>query len=194
MYDPWQDPTYRAKQEMRGISMPYGQMAASYSGARDNPRPADLGEYQSIMPSRLYRQPGSGPSPWLSMAEKNQRLDESQLQQGAALKSNADASQAMNRLAMTRGLSSGAQERLASEGAQNASNLWAKIGAEGMGARGKLGIQDEDWNRGNQRLDYQAEMQDKAAKNLFDLERYKEKMRAWGAGETAAAQENAGKK
>lgn len=84
-----------------------------------------------------------GPSAWANMAEAKQRQEEGQQRsQGAAQGATAQA-QARSQLAMRGGLSGGARQRLAMQGARDTASAGQQIGAQGQSARASIGLQDE---------------------------------------------------
>lgn len=86
---------------------------------------------------------GTGPSTWAQMAEAKQRQEETQ-QRGQAAQQGASAqAQARAQLAMRGGLSGGARQRLAMQGARDQAQMGQQIGAQGQQARANIGLQDE---------------------------------------------------
>lgn len=155
-------------------------------------------------------------SPYAKLALERQQLEQAasadQAGQGAA----NTMLQAASRLAQSGGVSGGARERLARQGAQ--AGFIQRQGVERQGALDRLGIRTQDeQNRmaglqslqgmQNQQADIQFKNQQQAAnigqfnvgarqkeqeaKRLFDVNRYNEQMRAWAAGKSADAQRSA---
>lgn len=84
-----------------------------------------------------------GPSAWAQMAEGKQRQEELQgRSQGAAQGAQAQAN-ARSQLSMRGGLSGGARQRLAMQGARDQASQGQQIGAQGQRARADIGLQDE---------------------------------------------------
>lgn len=174
--------------------------------------PGEMPAYQSAIPQKglntsRYVDPNQSraPSPWLQMSLDAQALDQQQTQEGATKKMASETQSAMDRLASTRGLTGGASERLASQGATNAADLWSKIASEGDVTRSNLALQDQEnfmnQQARNQQLDaaneqmmFQALMADAQNRNQYNLGGYQSKMGAWAANQTANAQAEAQKK
>lgn len=134
---------------------------------------------------------GPQQSPWLAQQlEQQQNMQNQQLNQGAQQAATAAAS-AQAGLARRGGLSSGAAERLA-----GAAQDQRALGAQdiyGQGAQQRLGMQTQDMQ---QQRDYltglgqqniQTRLGELARKQDFDLKKYEEDMKAYGARKSAEA-------
>lgn len=168
----------------------------------------------------LYKQTalrGAGvDSPYAKLALERQQLEQATAADRAGAGSANSMLQAASRLAQSGGVSGGARERLARQGAQ--SGFIQRQGVERQGSLDRLGIRSQDeQNRmtglqtlqglQNQQADIQFKNQqqeanigqfnvqsrqkEQEAKRLFDANRYNEQMRAWAAGKSADAQAGA---
>lgn len=84
-----------------------------------------------------------GPSAWAQMAEQKQRMEEGQQRSDAAAQGASAQAQARSQLAMRGGLSGGARQRLAMQGARDMAAQGQQVGAQGQLARANIGLQDE---------------------------------------------------
>lgn len=159
-----------------------------------------------------------GPSDWARQAGDQQNyLAMHAKDQGAQAVAGQGAT-ARAGLASRGGLSSGAAERLAQGGANNYLSMTQGINNENSKNQMQIGMNDEqnklsmmsqlpgmqlgaanfglaktNAQLGANSADIANEMQNSSAKNTFDLGQYQTKMAAYGAGQTAAATQRAGK-
>lgn len=133
----------------------------------------------------------TGPSAWAQLQRTNQMDDISRAAAGAQ-------SRAMNQTAMMGGLGSGAQERIARSGLRD--KLLAQQGALGgiaaqdeanrMGMLQRLPtaeLQEATFNRQGQQYNIDNALQEVLARRGYDLKKYEEDMKGYGAERTAAA-------
>jgi len=146
-----------------------------------------------------------GDSPWARMQLQKQQMEQTQAGNDAAAAQAQGLAQAQSSLMRQGGLSSGARTSLAKQGARDL--MMARQGVASQGAAGRLDIQSQDLNRKQDLLGKfgTAETQSSAAnrealtgditrRGLFDMERYKQQMSAFGAAQGADAQRAAAKK
>jgi len=154
----------------------------------------------------------SGPSAWANMATQKQRLEESNALDQAAKMGQTQGLQAFNNLAMRGGASASARERLMGQASKDAMFARQNVLNQGMNARMGIGLQDETQRMDllknlpgmeiqalepqfrNQQMDIDRNkfniglaLNDVNQKNQYDLEKYREQMRAAAAGRTADA-------
>lgn len=132
-------PMSASDQELRNL--------ASQRPAYVDPRKIDLGQNQ------LYRQPGSGDSPWLSMMKQSQEAAMAQSRDQLGRQIGSQQQTAWDRMASSGGLSSGARERAAADAQMLGFEGQQRLGQEGRKTLADLAVADEDFNRQNQRLD-----------------------------------------
>lgn len=155
-------------------------------------------------------------SPFAKLALERQQLEQAASADQAGQGASNSMLQAASRLAQSGGVSGGARERLARQGAQ--AGFIQRQGVERQGSLDRLGIRSQDeQNRlqglqslqgmqnqqadiqfknqqqaaNNMQLNVQARQKEQEAKRLFDINRYNEQMRAWAAGKSADAQARA---
>ena len=197
-------PGYRAversaQERAAGVSVP------GYEGVRDVMTGDLLDQYRSDpyqgeALQKLKEQAfAEGDSPWAKMQLEKQGLEEGDLRDQAS-KSQAQAmAQAQSQMMRQGGLSGGARERMASQGAKDM--MLARQGAARQGMMDRLNIQDQDMGRKTDLLksfgdaesasnqqNIARTMGDVEKSTMFDLERYKQQMAAYGAKESAEAQ------
>lgn len=160
-----------------------------------------------------------GPSAWAGLANAQQdkyAIDGANKASAAAAGQTAGA---QSNLAMRGGINSGARERVQAAGAQNALNMGQDVRNQAANNKLQIGINDEQnritqlgqlpnmdiaahgaglqdinaWGQGKQ-FDIHNQIGEGNAKNLFNSQRYKDQMAAWGAGKTADATAASGKK
>jgi hypothetical protein len=144
-------------------------------------------------------------SPWINMALEKQAADQNKMYSDAIKQQQSALAQGRTNLAMKGGLSTGAAERMASQGANDLAMTRQSILGQGASDRAGLGMQqagiETDLNKYNTGLKQQTE-QFNVANSIADLQRkneqerfkYGEQMKLKGAGMSAQAMENAGKK
>ena len=144
-----------------------------------------------------------GPSAWANLQTQQQQLEQ-QNAKGDALKQQMQAQgMAKGQLARSGGLRGGAAALLARQGARDLMGSQQQISRAGMGQR--LGIQQQDLARkeglmgkfgdletGAQQSNLAQLTGDINRKAMFDMERYKQQMQAWGAKQSADATRAAG--
>ncbi len=185
-----------------------GVMPVNYEGTRDVNSGELLGQYrldpyQGEAVQALKQQAfAQGDSPWAQLQNQKLALEQSGLMDQAAKQGTQAMSQAQSQLAMSGGLSGGARERMARQGARDL--MVARQGISRQGATGRMGIQEGDIDRkqsllGNfanaeqasQQGNIQTAMGDIQNQALFDSNRYNQQMQAWGAKQAADAQRTA---
>lgn len=153
----------------------------------------------------------TGASAW-----SNRMMDQNQLQninarESAGRQVAGQNAMAMSSLASHGGLSSGARERVARDGAKNQLLMSQDIGRQGRMNAMQIGINDEQ-NRMSRlsmlpgmeaqrtgmladrdKFNINAKLEEAKRKNDFELGKYKEQMAAYSSGQTAAAQAEEGK-
>lgn len=144
-------------------------------------------------------------SPWMNMALEKQAMDQSRAYGNAINQQQSALAQGRSNLAMKGGLSSGAAERMASQGANDLATTRQNILGQGISERANLGMQAADrgtdiakFNAGNiqgaEQFNVGQSIADLQRKNEQDRFRYGEEMKLKGAGMSADAMQNAGKK
>lgn len=144
-----------------------------------------------------------GDSPWAKLQLESQGLEESRARDQAARSQAQGLAQAQANLMRQGGLSSGARERMAQTGARDL--MFAQQGVAGQGMADRLGIQQQDLGRKTDLLKRFGDAESAARESnigrtigdveksgLFDVERYKQQMAAYGAKQSADAQRSAG--
>ena len=153
-----------------------------------------------------------GASPWLQLQLQKQNMDQMNQMAQAAKQSAGATAAARSNLAMRGGLSGGAAERLARGGSQDLNAQRQNIMNQGAQNRINLGIQDESnknqllgqavsanqaqnaQNIGIGQFNAQNTLAENNANNAFNMSKYQEQMKAYGAGKSANAIANGGKK
>lgn len=134
----------------------------------------------------------AGGSAWQDMQLANQKVQQQagldQASKGAA----AANAQAQSQLAMRGGLSSGARERIATGGAQNANLNKQNLYRQGEMARMGINTEAEKMNRDAQDFNIKAALGEQNAQRQNEQLKYQERMRALASGNTADAQAKAG--
>lgn len=144
-------------------------------------------------------------SPWRSMALDKQAAEEAGLRDQAAQQSMSGMAQARNALAMRGGLRGGAAERISRGGLSDLMSARQNIGQQGVINRANIGMQgaqmDTDVNKFNalqkagvNQFNLQQAINDISNLNEQNRFKYGEQMKLKGAGMSAQAIENAGKK
>ena len=200
--------------EFQGIANPDGTLKPSYELSPWQQVNADTGALD------LYKQTAQRAagvdSPFAKLALERQQLEQAASADQAGAGASNTMLQAANRLAQSGGVSGGARERLARQGAQ--AGFIQRQGVERQGALDRLGIRSQDeQNRmaglqslqgmQNQQADIQFKNQQQAANNmqfnvgsrqkeqeakrLFDANKYNQQMQAWAANKSADAQARA---
>lgn len=153
----------------------------------------------------------SGPSSWATQANTQQDLLQKNALNSGAKSAAGQNAQAENALAMRGGLTSGAQERIATEGNKNMLSMAQNATNQSNQNRTQIGINDEQ-NRvqelgmlpGMQTSVYQAGLApqfqkaamlqgDAQSQNAFNSNAYNQQMAAFGANQTANAIAGSGK-
>lgn len=156
-----------------------------------------------VLQKQALSAPGS--SPWAKMQMQKQALAEQDLMDQTAQAQATGLAQAQSNLMRQGGLSSGARERMAAQGAKDL--MLAQQQARRAGISDRLGIGESDINRQQQLLgqvgqtelaaqeaNIGRQLQDIQNKGQFDMNRYQTQMGAYGAEQTAAGQVDAAKK
>lgn len=153
-----------------------------------------------------------GPSAWAGLATQQQATEAQNARSRGAAEVAGQGATARSNLAMHGGLGGGAEERIAKSTGNNFMDMSQRVGQEQARNDMQIGMNDEQ-NRMQQlgmlpgmemdkvKLQGQANqfdttnaMANNQSKNQFDIDRYHEQMAAWGAGKTADATRDAGKK
>lgn len=154
---------------------------------------ADVGKLQEAY--RL-KDPGAVKSPWMDQMLQQQQAGQVQALNRGAQQAATQAAGAQASLARRGGLSSGSAERLAA-GAQEARTLGAQD-IYGQGEAQRLGMQTDDMQKergyqtGLQQSNIQNALTDLGQKQQFNLGKYSEQMKGWGAEQAAKATEQGG--
>lgn len=154
----------------------------------------------------------TGKSRWANLSQQEQERQATMARDQAARQAGAAGAAARTQLAARGGLSTGAAERIATNTANDVMALNQGISAEQLGNNAQIAINDEQnrlnalqvagnmsmsksnlMNNANQ-FDISNQQRDKEQRNAFDLDRYNEAMRAWGANQNAQAVQQGGKK
>jgi hypothetical protein len=159
-----------------------------------------------------------GPSAWAKLARKDQALQAMDARERGAEAARGQSAQAMDDLASRGGLTSGARERIATEGAKNYLNMGQNVARQQNQNNLQIGMNDEQnritqlsqlpgmevqamqpdfqklqlWGQGRQ-FDVGNQINENKSKNAFDMGQYEQKMKAWAADRQAQATEKAGK-
>lgn len=148
-------------------------------------------------------------SPWAKLQLEQQGVNQMTAADNAGAGAANSMLQAASRLAQTGGVSGGARERLARQGAQ--AGFIGRQGVERQGMLDRLNIKTQDESQRMTQLgqlqglnNTSTEMKAKVdqfninnnlketdAKRIYDSNLYNQKMQAWGAGKTADAQRSA---
>lgn len=160
-----------------------------------------------------------GPSAWALMAGNQQDALASNSRERGAAENNAQTAGAMDRLAMSGGLTSGARERAVEEGGKNFMNMSQDTARQDTLNKLQIGVNDEQnkiqemgmlpgmeasalnpdfqkanmWNTAHQ-ADVSNAMGENQAANSFNQNLYHEQMAALGAQKQADATAKSGKK
>ena len=191
----WMDPAGFFKQKDR---VNYGEMMETpkLSGYRDLKTLDGGGQ---INPAFIEK------SPWATLAMEKQAAEQGQLFDNAVQNQASALAQGRNSLAMKGGLSSGASERMAMQGADDLAKNRQNILSQGVADRAGLGMQgaqmDTDINKFNATNKQNANQFNTTAaindlNNLNEQNRFKygEQMKMKGAAMSGQAMENSGKK
>lgn len=144
-----------------------------------------------------------GLSPWAQAQLQSQQMAEQDARGQAGRQQMQAMSAAQGQLARSGGMTGGAAALLARQGARDLMGANQDISRQGMGQR--LGIEQQDIDRKNQLLGKFGDLETQAntqnlqttesdinRRAMFDMERYRQQMQAWGAKESAAAIRNSG--
>jgi hypothetical protein len=171
--------------------------AAKPAAPAEPPRPT-IGSYQGaanaqgqLKSAYQIKDPGAVQSPWMNMMKQQMEAAKTTQLNQAAAQGASGAAQAQAMLARKGGLSSGSAERIAQGAAdQSALNMQNVRGAADQAAmQGQ--IQDMQGERqyqtGLQQANVQTALQDLGNRQNFDLTKYQEQMKQYGADKTAEA-------
>lgn len=159
-----------------------------------------------------------GDSPWAKMMLEKQALEQATSRDNMVQSGASQSAQARNQMAMRGGVTGGASERLAKSNLRSQMMEQNKLARQGsmdqMGIRiqddqtkqgllkdtvgydfqnADLGLKNRQYSTDVNKTNITAALADIEAKRGFDMEQYKSKMSAWGAGKTADAQRAASK-
>lgn len=186
-----------------------GVLPPGYEGTRDNKTGQLLDQYktnpyggESLMALKGQAF-AEGLSPWAKTQMDMQKMQEQDASGKAGRQNSAATSGAMSQLARTSGVNSGAAALLARQGARDLNTARQDVSRSGTANR--LNIQSQDIDRKKDlmgtfaNLETQANQQnvgqaesDINRRAMFDMERYRQQMQAWGAAESASATRAAG--
>lgn len=159
-----------------------------------------------------------GPSAWATQAGQQQDALSANARDRGASESNAQTATALDRLASSGGLSSGARERAAEAGNKNYMNMTQDIGRQDSLNQLQIGVNDQQnkiqelsslpgieasalapqfqkataWENAHSQ-DVSNQMNSAADKNKFTENTYQQQMQAWAANKQADATQNSGK-
>jgi hypothetical protein len=207
--NPWQLPDklhYSSTYDPKTMDMLPG-VQSQLAGINVDPRGMDQFREEALR---------SGPSAWANLSRSRQAGMARDARASAAAEVAGAGATARSTLAMRGGLDSGARERIARGGAKDRLMSSQLIGHDAAANDAQIGINDEQnriqqlgmlpgmentalqpafqklnlWGQAKQN-DVKNQMTDNLGKNAFDLGQYEADMNAWGAGQTAKAQEHA---
>lgn len=141
------------------------------------------------------KDPGAVKSPWLDQQLQQQAAQQTQQLNQGARQAATGAAAAQASLARRGGLSGGSAERLAGASQEQAALQAQDI--RGAGDQQRLGMQSADmqnerqYQTGLQQSNLANTLADVASKREFDMNKYQEQMKAYGADKSAAAVEKA---
>lgn len=149
--------------------------------------------------SRAFSQ---GPSSWAQLINQRQALEEQNAISQQARNAQQALSTGLSGLSRFGGLSGGARERLVAQSGRDAMLGRSRVRRDGMSDRLSTLAQDETQKQnlmgqiGQTELsaldtNQQRMLQDVVNKQNFDMQKYSEDMKAWGAKQTADAQRQA---
>lgn len=167
-----------------------------------------LGDYNGIgqgNPYTTFSAQNIQYSPWKDLALNKQGAEQTQLLDQATKSAGTSNAMAMDSLAGHGGLRAGSAERIAMGNADNLATQQQGILGQGVINRANIGMQgaqmDTDVNKYNagantasQAANVQAQIGDVGNRNAWDQNKYAEAMKLKGAGMTANAIGNSGKK
>jgi len=144
-------------------------------------------------------------SPWMNLAMNQQKLEEGGALEKAVAGQQQALAQGRANLAMRGGLSGGAAERMAMQGANDLANARQNVFAQGAINRGNIALSNVDkrseidkfnaqMTQDANRFNTSAAIQDLAAQNARNQFQYGEEMKMKGAAMSGQAIENSGKK
>lgn len=182
-----------------------GVLPPGYEGVRDVKTGQLLDQYKSdaYAGEALQKLKGDafaeGDSAWAKMQLQKQGLEESGARDAAARNQAQAMAQSQAMMRRQGGLSSGASTLMAMQGAKDLMRAKQDVARQGIGQR--LGIQEQDIGRKTDLLKAFGDAESRANEanigrqtdditksSMFDLERYKQQMAAYGAKQTADAQ------
>lgn len=153
-----------------------------------------------------------GPSQWLNMSRAANALKMQDAREKAQLETAGDTASAMDNLAASGGLSSGARERVQEQGQKNVMSMSQDLTRQGNLADLNMSVQDEtnrvaelgsltgmedtklkDWTTAKNQ-DVTNVSNERQRLNDYNLRKYQARMEALAAERQAQATENAGKK
>lgn len=198
-------PGYRAVQQS-AQERAAGVVAPGYEGVRDIKTGELLDQYKSDpyagealqkLKGEAFADPGE--SPWAKMQMAQQQQQESQGKDQAAASQAQAMAQAQANLMRQGGLSGGARLRMAAQGAKDLARAQQGVAQQGINQR--LGIGEKAIDRQTNLLGQFGSAEQAANEknigrvtddvtkgSMFDLERYKQQMAAYGAKQSADAQ------
>lgn len=202
--------------KMMSMNVPHPQPSRPEFYVAYDPKTMSLAEYLNSKydPSGLAKFKGeamrSGPSTWAGLAKQSNLANVANEKETSARSANAATAQAMDVIAARGGLSSGARERAATEGAKNALAMGQDISRQGDLNNLQIGMNDES-NR-IQQLSMLPGMQQSEAgmytqakggdisnqiaeinrRNQYNQNVYNQQMQGWAANQQANATMAAG--
>lgn len=192
-----------ANEQKAGVNPP------GYEGTRDVKTGQLLDQYKTnpyggeALQALKQQAFAEGMSPWAQAQMKSQALQQQDAKSQAMRQQMTAQSGAQSQIARSGGLTGGASALLVRQGARDLLNSQQGISRAGMGQR--LGIEQQDIDRKNQLLGTFGDLENQAnqsnlnqatgdinRKAMFDMERYRQQMQAWGAQQSADATRAAG--
>lgn len=164
-----------------------------------------------------------GPSAWALLQKQLVEQQRQAAMDAAATQGNAARGKAYSDLAVRGGLSKGSRERIATKGAvsdvmarqavnRDANmadlnvgsedeknklamlNSWGGLNEQSLGRAQNLDLTNRDYNTGIEKFNLSTLLDDKKAKDAFNMQKWQEGMKAVGSYQTSRAQEESGKK
>lgn len=121
----------------------------------------------------LYRTPGQGDSPWLSMMKQSQEAEMARSRDSLGRQLGSERQSAWDRMAASGGLSSGARERAAADSQMMGFEGNQLLGQENRKTLADLNVADQDFNEQNRRTDVQNRLGMGERRTAFDQNMWK---------------------
>lgn len=188
---------------------PDGQLQSQYKYTAKTLDPNSMEAFQAMKGRALTQ----GPTQWAKLMEQQQRQEQKGLTDKAAVQARTALAQGRADMMSRGGMSTGARERMAGAGNRNLLMARQEVARAGAGQRQNILTEDEkqkmnmlgqvsgqeigmgQFNTQTQNQESQVNLQtalaDKAAKDQFEQNAYKMKMKEWANNEEAIATEEA---